>query len=64
MCDFISISGWVFGVISLVFGVISLGIAIYQLLEKKKYQKQVNTIKQKNEKGNNYQSSNDMTVNQ
>ena len=57
MCDFISISGWVFGVIS-------LGIAIYQLLEKKKYQKQVNTIKQKNEKGNNYQSSNDMTVNQ
>ena len=58
--DFITISGWLFGLISLIFGII-------QLLQKNKCKKQINVInKQKQKigkKSTGYQTGNNSTIN-
>jgi len=58
--DFITISGWIFGLASFIFGIV-------QLIQKNKYKKQlVNNVKQnqtikKDSKG--YQAGHDITIN-
>ncbi|MBT3207286.1 MAG: hypothetical protein HN704_03175 [Bacteroidetes bacterium] len=58
--DFISISGWLFGLISFIFGII-------QLIQKNKYKKQLNFINKQEQKigkkSTGYQTGNNSTIN-
>jgi len=58
--DFLTISGWIFGLVSFIFGLI-------QLIQKNKYKKQlVNNVNQKQnvkKKSKGYQAGRDITVN-
>lgn len=59
--DFFTISGWIFGLVSLIFGIV-------QLMQKNKYKKQVvdnSTQKQKvKNSSTGYQASGDININQ
>ena len=58
--DFITISGWFFGLVSLIFGIV-------QLMQKNKFKKQINLINKQKQKigkeGTGYQTGSGGTIN-